>query len=185
MPAPLPIITPKKCGRLPGAGLPKLALVGFALYQAISSFIVFAGWLALTESANWKLATCATGAKSTSGSYGSFANTIGASTVTTIGVSIRTLPSAGEFFTASATIRPPAPGRFSTTTGCFSSSFMRSAIRRAAMSAEPPGAKPTSSRTGLSTWASAAPAVNAKAVEQAGRGRALAGHAWQSRSPRG
>ena len=129
--------------------------------------MLFAGWLALTESANWKLATCATGAKSASGSYGSFENTIGASTVTTIGVSISTLPSAGAFFTASATRRPPAPGRFSTTTGCFSSSFMRSAMRRAAMSAEPPGAKPTSSRTGLSTCASAGAAASARAAEQA------------------
>ena len=50
----------------------------------------------LTDSANWKLATCATGAKSTSGSYGSFVKTSGASTVTTIGVSISRLPSAGR-----------------------------------------------------------------------------------------
>ena len=62
------IITPKKCGRLPGAGLPKFAFVGLARYQATSSGIVFAGWVALTESANWKLATCATGAKSVAGS---------------------------------------------------------------------------------------------------------------------
>ena len=153
----LPIITPKKCGRLPGAGLPKFAFAGLALYQATRSFIVFAGWFALTDRANWKLAICATGAKSAIGSYGSFENTIGASTVTTIGVSISTLPSAGAFFTASATSLPPAPGRFSTTTGWRRSSLMRSARRRAAMSAEPPGANPTSRRTGLSTCAEAAP----------------------------
>jgi hypothetical protein len=43
-------MTPKKCGKLPGAGLPKLALLGLALYQATSSWMLFAGWLALTES---------------------------------------------------------------------------------------------------------------------------------------
>ena len=68
MPAPLPIIRPKKCGRLPGAGLPKFAFAGLALYQATSSFIDFAGCVPLTPSANWKLATWATGAKSTAGS---------------------------------------------------------------------------------------------------------------------
>src|SRR5215207_8230790 len=83
------IITPKKCGRLPGAGLPKLAIGGFAFHQATSSCTVFAGCVAATDIANWKLATCAIGVKSTCGSYGSFENTIGASTVTTIGVSIK------------------------------------------------------------------------------------------------
>jgi DNA-binding transcriptional LysR family regulator len=83
-------------------------------------------------------------------------------TGTTTGVSISTLPSAGAFFIDSATMRPPAPGRFSTSTGCFSSSFMRSAIRRAAISAEPPGAKPTTILTGLSTCAWAAKARPAK-----------------------
>jgi len=158
----LPIIRPKKCGRLPGAGLPKFAFAGLAWYQATSSFMFFAGCVPLTESANWKLATSATGVKSTAGSYGSLEKTIGASTGTTTGVSISTLPSAAALFIDSATMRPPAPGLFSTSTGCFSSSFMRSAISRAAMSAEPPGAKPTTILTGLSTCAKAAKARPAR-----------------------
>ena len=68
IPAPREIITPKKCGRLPGAGLPKLACAALALNQATRSCTFFAGWPALTERPNWKLATCATGAKSASGS---------------------------------------------------------------------------------------------------------------------
>ncbi len=77
------------------------------------------------------------------------------------------LPSAAAFFSSSAAMRPPAPGLLSTTTFCFSSSLMRSASTRPAMSAEPPGANPTSSRTGLSTWARALPASVARLSSRA------------------
>ena len=65
--APLAIITPKKCGRLPGAGLPKLASFGFAAHQVVNSLIDFAGWPATTDRPNWKFARCATGVKSAAG----------------------------------------------------------------------------------------------------------------------
>ncbi|KAG1323220.1 hypothetical protein G6F61_015167 [Rhizopus arrhizus] len=57
---------------------------------------------------------------------------------------------------------PPAPARFSTTTVWPSRCDSGSASRRASVSAEPPGAKPTSSRTGFVGFhASAAIAVEA------------------------
>src|SRR5258706_5493190 len=43
----------------------------------------------------------------------------------------------------------PAPSLLSTSTGCFHSSLMRSATRRAVTSEEPPGGKPTTMRTAL------------------------------------
>src|SRR5436190_4237667 len=47
-------------------------------------------------------------------------------------------PSGSAFTTAEVPIWPPAPGRFSTITGCFQCSFMRCAMMRAAMSAPAP-----------------------------------------------
>src|ERR1022692_4960284 len=67
MPVAWPTIKPKKCGRLPGAGEPKLACVGFALSHETNSGTVFAGLLGATANANWYVATCDTGAKSFAG----------------------------------------------------------------------------------------------------------------------
>src|SRR5262245_38913333 len=72
---------------------------------------------------------------------------------------------------------PPAPGLFSTITGCFHSSLMRSATRRADTSDEPPGGNPTTMRTArdgnslcASAWVfSAANKRQAKNVLIAGR----------------
>src|SRR5687768_13531888 len=58
-------------------------------------------------------------------------------------------PSAGARTTSLAPMLPAAPARFSTTTGWPSGACSRSAIRRAKMSVEPPGAKGTTRRTGL------------------------------------
>src|SRR5687767_7585709 len=68
-------------------------------------------------------------------------------------------PSGGAASTAWLEIAPPAPGRFSMTTGCFHSSATRSPRTRARTSPELPGAAPVMNRTGLlgKSWALAAP----------------------------
>ena len=56
----------------------------------------------------------------------------------------------GEAFaTATAPIEPPAPGRFSTTTGWPQRLARRSLTTRAMTSVTPPGEKATMTRTGL------------------------------------
>src|SRR6267142_5612434 len=58
-------------------------------------------------------------------------------------------PSPADFATASAPIVEPAPGRFSTITGCLQASERRCATLRATASTPPPGGKGTIIRTGL------------------------------------
>ena len=60
-------ISPKKCGRLPGAGEPKFAFCGLAFNQVTNSATFFTGRLAGTDSAKLKLQTWPTGAKSVAG----------------------------------------------------------------------------------------------------------------------
>lgn len=76
-----------------------------------------------------------------------------------------TVPSDAPAATCWWAILPPAPPLFSTTTDwpMFSASFL--AIRRAAASAAPPGAKPTTSVTGLAGGKSCASAGPAQAME--------------------
>ena len=59
------------------------------------------------------------------------------------------VPSGADFATASTPIMPPAPARFSTTTGWPSLSLMRGAMAREMRSALPPGGKLTMKRIGL------------------------------------
>src|SRR5690242_13931947 len=80
-------------------------------------------------------------------------------------------PSAGEDATNAAAMVDAAPGLFSTITGCFHSSLIRSATIRAVTSEEPPGGKPTTiftDRLGklAASWPSAGNAVaQATAIE--------------------
>src|SRR5262245_14713630 len=60
----------------------------------------------------------------------------------------RVYPSGFELVTAPAPIMPPAPGRFSTTTGWPRISLMGGAIMRAVTSRLPPGANGTTIRIG-------------------------------------
>ena len=83
------------------------------------------------------MATSETGAKSARGSYLSFACVSGANTVTASGASMIVLPSGAAFFSASAAMKPVAPGRFSTTTGAPSEVFSRSTMSRAIRSDVP------------------------------------------------
>ena len=70
---------------------------------------------------------------------------MGADTAVEPVANMRWLPSFGARKKFTATVRPPAPGRFSTTTGRLSSSRRASAKMRANKSPEPPGGKPTNS----------------------------------------
>src|SRR6185295_5082146 len=85
------------------------------------------------------------------------------------------VPSGGAALTASATMRPIAPGRFSTTTGWPRLALILSATTRAMMSAVPPGAKPTRILTGLSILSCAtagAAAIASESVNVAARAAA-------------
>jgi hypothetical protein len=57
------------------------------------------------------------------------------------------VPSAGDLATSSVPILPPAPGLFSTTTGCFHLSLSFCAMTRASASEAPPGVCGTTMRT--------------------------------------
>src|SRR5690242_18309160 len=70
-------------------------------------------------------------------------------------------PSGADFATASAAMLPPAPARFSTTTGAPSARPRGPAMARATTSGWPPGAKGTTSFTG---WAGAHWAATGKAA---------------------
>ena len=58
-------------------------------------------------------------------------------------------PSGGDLATSVVPIRPPAPGRFSTITGCPRTCVSPGAMARAVMSMFPPGANGTTMRIGL------------------------------------
>src|SRR2546422_314677 len=68
--------------------------------------------------------------------------------VQTCALPISVYPSGACLATYSVAMLPPAPGRFSTMTGCPSTGCRRSAIRRASRSFEPPGGSDTMMRTG-------------------------------------
>ena len=94
----------------------------------------------------------------------------------TSGVITSTLPSGGAILSASITMRPPAPGRFSTMTFWPSDARIFSATIRVIESSPAPGGKPTMILTVLSC-ASAPPgsaAAPAATVADSTRPRALA-----------
>ena len=62
-------------------------------------------------------------------------------------------PSPAARTTISVPITPPAPGRLSTTTGCFHSSASRAASWRERVSTNPPGAYGTIQRTDFAGYA--------------------------------
>src|SRR5690349_17466291 len=76
-------------------------------------------------------------------------------------------PSGAAFATASAAMLPPAPGRFSTMTGCPSDFASGSASARATTSGWPPGAKGTTILTGRDGCQSAKAVIPANAGIQA------------------
>src|SRR3954462_5371098 len=75
------------------------------------------------------------------------------------------LPSGALFATASTPMLPPAPGRFSTTTGWPRRSDIGTAMLRATRSALPPGGKLTMKRIGFDghcAWAAPASAISSR-----------------------
>src|SRR2546425_5913847 len=73
--------------------------------------------LAFTVSTKGTVLTCEIGSKSLTGSYGSLAKKDGL-TVWPLAVSSTVYPSGACLATYSVAMLPPAPGRFSTMTGC-------------------------------------------------------------------
>ncbi len=106
--------------------------------------------------------------KSFTGSNGIAFSVCGTTAIGPIGITMIVAPSGAALFTASAAMRPAAPGRFSTITGCPIVSLSLSATTRAMRSAVPPGANPTRIRTGLSILSCAdTPGPNAQRPTQA------------------
>src|SRR5262249_46317832 len=70
-------------------------------------------------------------------------------------------PSGADLATAAAARLPPAPGRFSISTGCFSAAAIGSAMARAIVSVVPPAGAPPHSLIGRAgySWAWAPGAV--------------------------
>ena len=98
--------------------------------------------LAFTVSTKGTVLTCEIGSKSLTGSYGSLAKKDGL-TVWPLAVSSRVYPSGAYLATYSVAMLPPAPGRFSTMTGC-PSVFGSSADKvRARVSLKAPGGNGT------------------------------------------
>ena len=120
--------------------------------QATYSFTDLAGVPPDTASALTKVANPATATKSRAGSKPGFFMTRGRMEMVWSCDKNTVLPSGVAAFKACAAIRPPAPARFSTTTGTPSWSLSLSARMRAIASVPPPGGKPTNTFTGP-VWA--------------------------------
>src|SRR5438067_1160583 len=150
MPASRPSITPKKCGRLPAPEVAYDDLPGFAFAHTTDSVHVFAPDCGPAATANWNVEPMPIGAKSLSGSYESVLYVCGTTAIEPIGITMIVVPSGAAAFTASAAMRPIAPGRFSTMTGCPIVSFLLSATTRAMTSAVPQAGNRTKILTGRS-----------------------------------
>src|SRR5438874_10100941 len=155
MPASRPSITPKKCGRLPAPDVAYDDFPGFAFAHTTYSVHVFAPDCGPAATANWNVEPMPIGAKSLSGSYESVLYVCGTTAIGPIGITMIVVPSGAAAFKASAAMRPMAPGRFSTMTGCPSVSFILSATTRAITSAVPPAGNPTRILTGRSIFSCA------------------------------
>ena len=124
--------------------------------QATYSLTDLAGVPPETASALTKVAKPATATKSRAGSKPGFFMTRGRIEMVWSCDRKKVLPSGAAAFRACAAIRPPAPARFSTTTGVPSWSLSLSARMRAIASVPPPGGKPTITLT-AAVWAMAPP----------------------------
>src|SRR5262249_5070767 len=100
--------------------------------------------------------TWLTAARSFTVSYGMFARRLGLMTCA-VTTTPRVWPSGADFATRSVPTTVPAPGRFSTTTGCPHTSCIFAATRRPTMSVAPPGGNGTIILTGLVGKAGAGP----------------------------
>src|SRR4051812_43584126 len=92
-------------------------------------------------------------------------------------------PSGADLATASAAMLPPAPGRFSTTTGCPRARPSGSASDRATTSGWPPGAKGTTIRSGFVGCQSASATEEASAASNRRKRFAIASVVQDRREP--
>src|SRR5438128_8760771 len=106
--------TPKKWGRLPAPDVAYDDRPGLALAHATYSDQVFAPDCGPAAIANWNVDPMPIGAKSLIGSYETVLYVCGTTTIGPIGITMIVVPSGAAVLTASAAIRPIAPGRFST-----------------------------------------------------------------------
>jgi hypothetical protein len=131
----------------------KFSVPGFAFASATTSCSV-GGNDNEPTSMKGTLATTMIGVKSFSGSAAGFSCVSFATAMLEVPKN-SVCPSAGARATDAAAIMVAAPGRFSTTTGCFHAFDSASARWRATMSVAPPVGKPTTTVTGLLGNASA------------------------------
>ncbi len=127
---------------------------------ATSSATVLAGKDGVTTSSSGTVTSSEIGAKSSGVLNGILAKSDGFTAWAK--APIRSVwPSGAALATVSSPIMPPAPGRFSTTTVSPSASCSLGAMKRAVVSAPPPGEYGTTSRMGLlgNVWARARPAT--------------------------
>src|SRR6266705_219421 len=152
------------CGEVPMPADAKLSWPGRCLAYAISSATDFTGSEGCTTSTFASDAACVIGAKSRSGSYGTFLYMTGL--IASVLAAIRIVcPSAWDLAAISIPIIWPAPGRLSTTNCCPSDSESFCASARAMMSVPPPAAEGTMKRTGFAGYAVCAAADSQASAE--------------------
>ena len=168
----MPIIFTAKSGALAGAGTPTLALPGLAFAHSMNSrrppFSPTS--FTFTPSTSGLIATIDTGAKSLAGSKPGVRTVRGIIDTVWLFVRNSVLPSGAAPLSATAAIWPPAPGRFSTTTGRLSSVVSSAARLRAMVSMLPPAGNPTRIFSGAS-WADAVAASGPRAAAASTTGR--------------
>src|SRR5688572_18836847 len=179
--------TPVKCGTVPAPGVAKLALPGLVFIQARIAFRSPLGAPGPAVIAKSNVTARATGVKSRTGSKPRFLYSHGETTRAPLGARIKVWPSGAARFTSPSATRPAAPGLLSMITFCASVTRILSASRRATMSAEPPGGKPTRMRIGGLSCAHAGsapsvPSIEAAAVTNVRRWIMTVSSLWAARS---
>ena len=150
--------SPAKCKDEPRPPMAKLSLPGCARAKASNSLRLLAlrdGWATKMDG---EVDTMVKGVKSRTGSNGNCGYSE-ALMVWLVKLINRFKPSAGDRATVSAAKLPPAPGRFSTTTGRPNCSAKACEMARAMVSVVPPAGAPTQILTGALAvlWAHAPP----------------------------
>src|SRR5215510_6126446 len=141
--------SPVRCATVPLPGDANVTWSGFALAAATTSASDLNGELAETTSTRGAEATSVTGARSLSGSYGSFGNSVGLMARLLVCPITTVYPSGGDFAACSTPRLPPTPGLFSTTTTHFKFSASFWLIVREKRSVPPPGGNGTMSLIGF------------------------------------
>ena len=160
-----------KCCELPAPAMPQFSAPGLALARAISSATLRTGTDGWTTSRHALRAIERDRGEVAHHVEGQVAVERGVGGVRAMEATTRVWPSGALRATCSVATLPAAPVRFSTTTGWPSPAVIPWATTRAVVSVLPPGAKPTTKRTGRSGL-QAGPVGD---LLRAGRGRGKAG----------